>query len=169
MFKNIFRKKLVCVGKVSVTDSFVIADSKTLAKLEVGEMLEALGDSKKDEATGMERLQCKVLSTGEEGFVSVKGNQGTTYLEPAQPFTQFCQEIDQKIKDMQSTTADILKSVKAKRLDPSLLKSTDGPLRKARDDMAEIVNVVSSERLKIETLKKNVEKSRVSLVQHLAV
>merc|ERR1740121_1221190 len=50
-------------------------------KLLVGEVLEVLEGPRKQEATGLTRIRVKVRSTGAEGWVTARGNQGAIYCK----------------------------------------------------------------------------------------
>jgi hypothetical protein len=69
-FKAMFCRKYTCVHSISVTDVFDIAESKTVCKLEVGQVLEGLGEPKKADE-GLPRLKCTVpgSETNEQGWL----------------------------------------------------------------------------------------------------
>ena len=83
-----FRQRYACLKTVSMTDTFEIAEGKTSTKIEPGEVLEQLGSPVADQG-GMLRMECSVASTGKMGFITLKGNQGTLYLEKLHPFNDF--------------------------------------------------------------------------------
>jgi len=77
------------VKEIAITSAFNVKDSKTLRKLEVGELVEVLECGKED--IGLPRIRCRALSDLKEGWVTEKGNQGTIFLEKAaKPY--FCCE-----------------------------------------------------------------------------
>merc|ERR1711879_43578 len=59
---------------------------KTVRRLELGEVLEALEAPKKDEASGVQRVRCHAVQDDAEGWVTLAGNQGTAFLEPGGNF-----------------------------------------------------------------------------------
>jgi len=69
------------VKEVAATSELDIKASATLRKLEVGEFVEVLEGPQSDPAIGVVRVRVKALSDGTAGWVSVKGNQGTSYLQ----------------------------------------------------------------------------------------
>merc|ERR1719253_745664 len=79
-FKAMFVKKYTCVNAISVTDNFDISNSKTLCKLEAGEILDGLGEKKAAEEGSMPRLKCRVTSSGLNGWVTMQGNGGTKFV-----------------------------------------------------------------------------------------
>jgi len=70
-----------CVKPIAVTTEFDIGKSKTLRMLEVSEVLEVLEGPRSDESISVPRIRGRVLADGLEGWVSVKGNQGTPFLK----------------------------------------------------------------------------------------
>lgn len=54
-----FQQKFVCVGNVSVTDVLQVSVSKTIGKVEKGDVCEAVGPVCKDDASGMERVEAR--------------------------------------------------------------------------------------------------------------
>merc|ERR1712151_1476873 len=75
------KKLLVCKQSIAITTTFDIAEGKAIRKLEVGETLEILEEQKQDTARNLTRVKTKAKNDGKEGWVTVKGNQGTAYVE----------------------------------------------------------------------------------------
>jgi len=73
-----------CVKDIALTTAFEVKTSGTIRKLEKGELLEVLGGVSKDETVGLERVRCRALQDRAEGWVTVKGNQGTLFIENAE-------------------------------------------------------------------------------------
>mmetsp|Transcript_24359 Transcript_24359/g.56133 ORF Transcript_24359/g.56133 Transcript_24359/m.56133 type:complete len:2250 (+) Transcript_24359:128-6877(+) len=79
-------KRLVCKQAVALTTVFDIAEGKAVRKLESGEVLEQLdAEDKKDEARGLWRTRVRA-SDKLEGWATIKGNQGTEYLQPTDKY-----------------------------------------------------------------------------------
>merc|ERR1719162_1350038 len=70
-----------CMKETHITDAISITDSKTVRKLVKGEVIEVLEFAKKD-AQGIKRVKGKAKEDGATGWITVCGNQGTTFLEP---------------------------------------------------------------------------------------
>lgn len=70
-----------CVHETVLSDVMSVQDSKTLRRLEKGELVEVLEFSNKDEVVGVTRVKGKAKRDGVTGWVTLVGNQGTTYLE----------------------------------------------------------------------------------------
>merc|ERR1740138_916564 len=94
-----FTRRFLCVKGLAVTEAFEVAKSKVVCRIEAGEILEAVGDVKKDEAKGIQRVECQITSTGSRGFVTIKGNEGTIYLEAHTPFTAFTSKVDKALRE----------------------------------------------------------------------
>jgi len=82
----------ICVREITLTDSVEIQKAKRLRKVEVGEVLEALGASQVDEVLGLERLRIRAICDGVIGWVTLKSNAGTIYLEKTEKPFLWCQE-----------------------------------------------------------------------------
>jgi len=74
---------LVCKQSIAITTTFNIAEGKALRKLDVGELLEVVEESKEDTVRSLTRVKVRARNDGSEGYVTMKGNQGTAYVEEA--------------------------------------------------------------------------------------
>merc|ERR1712151_307658 len=75
------KKLLMCKQSIAITTTFDIAEGKAIRKLEVGELLESLEEPKEDAARSLTRVRTKTVRDQKEGWLTVKGNQGTSYVE----------------------------------------------------------------------------------------
>jgi len=71
-----------CAKDITITADFEITNAKKVNKLEVGQLVEAFGATKTDSKLGLERVQCRVIRDGSTGWVTIRSNTGTVYLEP---------------------------------------------------------------------------------------
>lgn len=71
----------VCKSAIAMTDSFDIKDCKVVRKVAAGEALRVIGGKKEDASIEITRLQFKAVKDGAEGWVTLKGNQGTIFAE----------------------------------------------------------------------------------------
>jgi len=95
------------VKEIAITTAFNVKDSKTLRKLEVGELVQILESGKED--IGLPRLRCRALTDLKEGWVTEKGNQGTLFLEKvAKPYF-YCQDEIILSKAFESHSAELRK------------------------------------------------------------
>ena len=69
-----------CVKETHITDTESITDSKTIRKLSKGEIIEVMEFAKKV-VQGIKRVKGKAKEDGASGWITVCGNQGTTFLE----------------------------------------------------------------------------------------
>merc|ERR1712087_805180 len=91
------------MGKgVAITDIFEIGKSKALARAEPGDALDVVTGLTRAEPTGTLRVECKHLTSGEKGWVTLKGNQGSVYLKAFSPFDAFMEEASRCIKSAES-------------------------------------------------------------------
>jgi len=67
--------------QASVTDAMSIKDSKAIRRLEPGEIVECIESAKKDEGSEVVRIKARCIKDGLEGWVTITGNQGTSFLE----------------------------------------------------------------------------------------
>jgi len=81
--KDLFKlaKLLVCKQSIAITTTFDIAAGKAIRKLDVGETLEVLEGPQEDAVRSLSRVRVTAKKDGKDGWVTVKGNQGTSYAE----------------------------------------------------------------------------------------
>ena len=79
-FLGLFQDFQRCVKEIALTTTFEVKSSSSIRKLDVGEYIEVIGDKRKDEKTGLERVRCRAMRDFAEGWATMKGNQGTNYL-----------------------------------------------------------------------------------------
>jgi len=71
-----------CVKETVLTDGLSVQDSKTIRRVTKGEVVEVLEFAKKDASVGVKRIKAKAKLDGTTGWITVSGNQGTSFLEP---------------------------------------------------------------------------------------
>jgi len=91
-FLGLLREYYSCVKEIALTTHFEVKKSTTVRKLDVGELVEVTGEKGLDEKTGLERVKCQALLDLAEGWVTIKGNQGTAFLESARKPYFLCRE-----------------------------------------------------------------------------
>jgi len=72
----------ICTGETIITDGLSASESKTVRKVLKGEVLEALALEKLDASIKARRINIRAKQDGAEGYVTVVGNAGKTFLEP---------------------------------------------------------------------------------------
>jgi len=131
-----------------------ISTSKTVTKLELDEVVEALEPPKVNEALGVTRLKCKLLESGKVGWVTMKGNQGTVYLEPFSPYNCFVKALDRSLETTSKKTAKVATHIKSKSAE--LASCSQGPLMEARGELSKLRPKISGTQKKVDELKKKV-------------
>jgi len=84
-FVELIRLYYKCVKGTVLTETVSIK-SKTIRRLEAGEVLEALEGPSKEEGANVDRVRCQAVNDDATGWVTLAGNQGTTFLEPGGNF-----------------------------------------------------------------------------------
>eukprot|EP00927_Polykrikos_kofoidii_P072470 TRINITY_DN68586_c0_g1_i1.p1 TRINITY_DN68586_c0_g1~~TRINITY_DN68586_c0_g1_i1.p1 ORF type:complete len:930 (-),score=237.68 TRINITY_DN68586_c0_g1_i1:87-2876(-) len=80
-FMELIRLFYKCV-KSTVLSETISIKSKTIRRLDLAEVVEAIEGPCKDEGAGVERVRCRAVNDDAEGWVTIAGNQGTSFLEP---------------------------------------------------------------------------------------
>mmetsp|Transcript_156952 Transcript_156952/g.285652 ORF Transcript_156952/g.285652 Transcript_156952/m.285652 type:complete len:771 (-) Transcript_156952:163-2475(-) len=80
-FLRLAREYMKVSKDAVVTSEMLLKDAKTLRRLEIGEVVEILEGPIHEEATDCMRVRTKVMKDGLEGWITLKGNQGSVFLE----------------------------------------------------------------------------------------
>lgn len=119
-----------CAKDIAVTSGFDVKDGKTLRKLVLDEIAEVLEEERTDEGTGMVRCLVRALADNSEGWVTVRGNQGTTFMEPCpKPFYILDDEV-QVQAGFSSSSAEV-RRVRA----GEVLELLEGPRREEANEV----------------------------------
>jgi len=78
-FLDLIRLYYKCV-KGTVLSEDITIKSKTVRRLDVGEVLEVLAGPSKDDGANVERVRCLAVQDGATGWATIAGNQGTPFL-----------------------------------------------------------------------------------------
>merc|ERR1712232_754039 len=75
----------VCRSTIAMTDVFDISSCQVTRKVDIGEALQVIDqqDQQADDEKEIKRLRFRAVRDGKEGWVTLKGNQGTLYAEPS--------------------------------------------------------------------------------------
>merc|ERR1712032_548974 len=71
----------VCKATIAMTDVLDLKRCKVVHKVEIGEPLLVINAQEQKDSAAIKRLKFKGLRHDKEGWVTLKGNQGTTYME----------------------------------------------------------------------------------------
>jgi len=157
-FEDMFRERFMCVHSISVTDTFDISTSKTVVKLELDEVVESIGEPRVNKVLGVSRLECKLLESGRTGWVTMKGNQGTLYLEPFSPYANFAKSLDRVLEATSKKASSANLFIKQKGAE--LASCSVGPLVDARGELAKLRPRVSAAGKRLDELKRKVQEAR---------
>merc|ERR1712187_40738 len=102
-------KLYVCSQSIALTDSQDIANCKVVRKLAVGEFFEISGDVVVDGATGVSRVEGKALKDDKAGWITTKGNAGTSYAEPTTKYFTVKSEVNLEKRMQTAGTESIRK------------------------------------------------------------
>lgn len=152
-FGEVLHERLICVLGVSVTDSFDISTSKTIAALEPDDVVVVLGERKVSQALGVTRVECQLLPSKEKGWVTIKSNQGAVYLEVFSPYSSFVKTLDKQLQLMEKGLAKLASIVKQKA--PGSLLHVE-----ARPELSNLKPKVSAASKRVEDLKKRLEAAK---------
>eukprot|EP00927_Polykrikos_kofoidii_P004101 TRINITY_DN11627_c4_g1_i1.p1 TRINITY_DN11627_c4_g1~~TRINITY_DN11627_c4_g1_i1.p1 ORF type:complete len:2037 (-),score=496.11 TRINITY_DN11627_c4_g1_i1:386-5647(-) len=86
--QGLMQEYLKCVKEVALTSTLEVSRvSSTVRKLELNEVVQVIGARTRDEGVGLERQRCRALVDGAEGWVTLRGNQGTSFMKStAKPY-----------------------------------------------------------------------------------
>lgn len=111
-FMGILQEFWECVKEVAITTEFAVKTSKTKRKLAVGEIIEMLEEPKTDDANGLTRMVVRSTSDLTEGYVTLKGNQGTTFLQKSSKPYYYAREACPLQVGFESSSAESSRSLK---------------------------------------------------------
>jgi len=107
---GIFQEYKRCSKEIALTTEAEVKGSTSIRKLEVGEMVEVLNSRSTDASVGVERVKCRSLKDFKEGWVTLRGNQGTAFLErtgkpfvlvqAAAPLSEDCKADSAQLRDL---------------------------------------------------------------------
>lgn len=80
-FTNLIRLFMKVARDTVITGDLRIKESKTMRRLEVGEVVEVIEGPIKEESVNVLRVRAKVMKDGLQGWITLAGNQGTIFLE----------------------------------------------------------------------------------------
>eukprot|EP00929_Paragymnodinium_shiwhaense_P078671 TRINITY_DN407_c0_g1_i1.p1 TRINITY_DN407_c0_g1~~TRINITY_DN407_c0_g1_i1.p1 ORF type:complete len:2038 (+),score=907.90 TRINITY_DN407_c0_g1_i1:163-6276(+) len=149
-----FTARYVVLSQVAMTDSHTVKGGKTVRKMEANEMVEEIELPMKEESIGCMRVKCKAEKDGKEGFISVAGNQGTTYLQPYTAFEVFRKKVEEALADLDTAQTETSKYLDAKAADLKTVRS--GPLGATRAELQSMKPKISKVGMSLRELKKKV-------------
>jgi len=104
-FSELAQEFMVCIKDIAITTAFEVKDSKTIRKLQAGEVVQAIELEQVDAATGLHRVRCRALTDMQEGWVTLRGNHGTSFLEECgKPY--FCSDEETVLQTLLDSGSD---------------------------------------------------------------
>ncbi|CAK0880860.1 unnamed protein product [Prorocentrum cordatum] len=91
-FANRLQNFETVIKEITITNEFEISTAKKVRKLTVGELVEVLSESRRDESLGLQRVQARAVLDGAKGWITNCSVGGTNYLAPAQKPYVWCAE-----------------------------------------------------------------------------
>eukprot|EP00929_Paragymnodinium_shiwhaense_P077106 TRINITY_DN3968_c0_g1_i1.p1 TRINITY_DN3968_c0_g1~~TRINITY_DN3968_c0_g1_i1.p1 ORF type:complete len:2055 (-),score=796.97 TRINITY_DN3968_c0_g1_i1:227-6391(-) len=77
------KKLYTCTSSVAITDNANVKECKVVRKLVVGELFEATTEPEQDTVSKVWRMEGIALKDGKSGWITQRGNAGTTYVQPS--------------------------------------------------------------------------------------
>jgi len=171
-FAEIFHQDGITVRACVVTDTFELEGCVSVCKLEPQTAVELTGVVKED-ASGLERSECKVraaaLSIGTEtgdktGWITIKQDK-VKYVNIVSSFKRFSTDIDKVLMHGTALVGKKLALVGNVVLKLKNMKGPDeGPLKEAREGVAELKTQVSAGQLAISSLRAKVQTAKSTFV-----
>jgi len=123
---NMVQEYMKCIKEISITTQYEInKDTKTIRKLAVDELVEILEAPPRVAADGaLPRVRCRVLLDGTEGWVSVRGNQGSAFLETVEkPY--YCFQDETSLRESLEASSGEVRKLKV----GEVVEVVEGPKR----------------------------------------
>jgi len=153
-FLDQLRTKFICASVVSITDELKLKEGKTVRKLELNEIVEALEEPVKDETVDLMRVKVKAEKDDKEGYITLAGNQGTRYLEPYSPFAACKKVVELRLKQLADKAREVGKYIEQKGEELKSVRT--GPLAETKSELLQMRPRVSKVKAEHEELKKRV-------------
>lgn len=126
-------KFFICTSGIAMTDCQNIRQCKVMRKLEVGEVVRVLEGPATDTDAGVTRIRVTSTKDGVEGWVTVKGNAGTTYAEEATKLWTVLREVPLQ-KDFASEASEVVRMLKP----DEAIEILEGPKKETFDAVTRI-------------------------------
>eukprot|EP00434_Breviolum_minutum_P013129 symbB.v1.2.011572.t2/scaffold781.1/size163279/6 len=89
-----------------MTDRLAVKGSKTVKKLALNEMLEALEEPQKDEASQLMRVKVKTEREGKEGYVTLETVNGMTFIKTSLPHQVMMTRVECAVEEMSEVSGE---------------------------------------------------------------
>merc|ERR1712137_720837 len=126
-FFSFLQQYFVVVKAVAVTSDFDIGKSKTVRKAAEDEIMVVLEGPKIDDKLGLTRILAKSMTDGSFGWISVRGNQGTAFLQEVEKPFYVCVEEVMLEKRFESKGREPIRMLKV----DEVIEVVEGPRKEA--------------------------------------
>jgi len=157
--------KYMCTTGVSMTDALNVEGSKTICKLEVGDVVQLLEDPATDSGTGLQRMRARTEKNGAVGFLTVAGNQGTAYVEVYSPYESNLKTITAVLQEASDSVSQAFSFLKQKS--EEINSARDGPLADLKTHLMKMRVRASKAQNTHTSIEKRVAEARRNLEQQL--
>jgi len=120
-------KLLICKQPIAITTTFDITEGKSIRKLEVGEPLELLEEPKEDAVRRLTRVKARTKNDGKEGWVTLKGNHGTSYADETD--THYICKFSVPLQKRCATTSEEIRIIE----EGEVFEVVDGPKSETKE------------------------------------
>lgn len=156
-FLELFRNSYVCVEQVPITDGINI-NSKVLGTVGEKDIVDAMQDPEDASKNGVTRMRVEVQKDGKEGWVTLKGKDGTTYFDPANSFASLTREVETGTRAAEQSLGQVSHFMKLKS--DELKGCETGPLGDAMQQLIQMRPKVSMLKNDLDQLKRRVDEGK---------
>jgi len=110
VFAEVDDKLYACSTSVAMTNNLDIKECKVVRKLAVGELFSVVEGPVEEKEANITRVKGRCLKDDQEGWVTVKGNAGTTYASPSTTHYKVIREVRLQ-KTFASETAEAVREL----------------------------------------------------------
>jgi hypothetical protein len=127
-FISLAQKYYKVMTSIAITPEFDVGKGRMLRKAESGELIEVLEGPQTDDKTSLARVKGRALLDNQEGWVSIKGNQGSVFLkEVEKPLYSVTSDQDIRLDSECKASGDAVRLLKP----GEILEMLSGPKKEA--------------------------------------
>merc|ERR1711972_281407 len=128
-FLNYVQLYYIVVKSIAFSDVFEVGSCKTVRKAEEDEVIEVLEGPKTDEM-GLVRVRAKSMVDSTEGWITVKGNQGTPFLDEVNKIFYCCRKADMPLQAAFQSSSSTIRALE----EEEVLELIEGPRKEVLPD-----------------------------------
>jgi len=113
------------VKPIVLTSTLAVQEAEIIRKLELGEVVEVLGDITTDPQVGLERARGRAMRDNGEGWITLRGNQGTPFFDVAGKPYLLCKAPEVPMRNECSRSAVAARALRG----GDALEVLEGPVR----------------------------------------